>query len=77
MDIHSKRWKTLIKKSRICADVFIDETRRNLEPKKGLFRSAVWVEVYPWYAENKVCSRAFLKSACRKVFSALSESVSS
>ena len=76
MDIHSKKWKTLLKKTRICADVLIDETRGNLELKKGLFRSAVWAEVYPWPAKNRVFSRAFLKSACGKVSSSLSESVS-
>jgi hypothetical protein len=38
MDIHSKKWKMLLKKTRITAEAFIDEIRGNLEMERGLFR---------------------------------------
>ncbi len=62
---------------RKCADVLIDEIRGNLERKKVLFRSAVGNEICPWTVKSRVFSRAFLKSACGKVSSSLSESLSS
>jgi hypothetical protein len=77
MDIHSRKWKTLINKTRICADMLIDEIRGNLELKKVLLHSAVRAEVYPWPAKSRVFSRTSLKSACGKVSSSLSESISS
>jgi len=66
----------LLKKTRITAEVFIDEIRGNLELERGPFRFAFCSEVYPWPAKNKVFSRAFLRSACGKLSSSLRESVS-
>jgi hypothetical protein len=76
MEIHSKKWKTLLKKTRITAEMFIDEIRGHLKLETDSFRFAFCLKVFPWEAKNKNLCRAFQKSVCGKVSSLLSQSVS-
>jgi len=75
MDIHTKKWKKLLKKTPITAEVFIDEIRENIKLERIPFRHAFYRRVFPWTIKNRICSSVFLRSSCRRGSSSFSESV--
>jgi hypothetical protein len=77
MDIHTKKWKKLLKKTRITADLFIDEIRGNLKLERNSFRLALCPEIFPWANKKKIFFRVFLRLFWGKVSSSFGENVNS
>jgi len=74
MEIHSKKWKTLLKKTRITVEMFIDAIRGNLKLETDSFRFAFCPGEFPW-DKNKVYCRAFLEFFRGNVASSCGENV--